>query len=565
MRKLIQYLFLSFLLILTSCAKRPEPAKNILLSTSFKNFTMEDFYNYFPEKSFKNLKKHQKKDYIIEFCKRELFYKDALDKNYDRIPEIKNDLEIRRKEILFNLYYQKVVIDTIINDEKLKDLYEKMKKEINMRQIFIKIGGKNGRSKKEAYNLAMSIYNKLKNDADFQKLAKQYSDDKASAAYGGILPPKKWVRLPKSYRDIIYNMKEGEITEPIFYNNGYYIFQVIKVEFKKLIPFEEYKETLKQIYIMDNQSYVRNIRSKMINNIINTHKIKLNKNNIKVIANYYRTKLRELKNQKITPEKKVEILKTYPKNIVLAEWDSGKYRLKDLLSDYEYKTEALLYNVQIESNLAYLLRDIIIRNIVEKEAVKFGLDTTKTFLKTFESYSKNVILKKYKKEEIENKITINDNELLEYYNKHKDSLYINPTMVQTWSIVVPSRDDAKRIINMLRNGSDFDTLFNNYSKRFQKIKGYLGYINKNQYSVIGQIATRMKPNTIYPEPVSYRGDWAVIKVGNIIPEGPSPFEEVKGKVKIDLIRWKTKNTENQLYIKLKNKYSAKINWALAGL
>lgn len=87
-----------------------------------------------------------------------------------------------------------------------------------------------------------SLYEALKNGADFAQLALKFSDDKASAIKGGELP---WIaknQTVKEFEDMTFRMKKGDISEPFQSVMGYHI---VKIKDKKqLEPFEEIKENI---------------------------------------------------------------------------------------------------------------------------------------------------------------------------------------------------------------------------------------------------------------------------------------------------------------------------------
>ena len=82
-----------------------------------------------------------------------------------------------------------------------------------------------------------SVYQALKDGADFAELAKQVSQDPGSAARGGTLP---WVgpnQLVKEFEDVAYSLEVNEISEPFLMPYGY---DIVKLMGKKdLEPYEE--------------------------------------------------------------------------------------------------------------------------------------------------------------------------------------------------------------------------------------------------------------------------------------------------------------------------------------
>ncbi len=74
-----------------------------------------------------------------------------------------------------------------------------------------------------AEHKADSIYQLLLHGANFAQLAKQYSDDKASALKGGELPWLERRQTLKEFDDAIFSMKKGELHQPVLSPAGYHI------------------------------------------------------------------------------------------------------------------------------------------------------------------------------------------------------------------------------------------------------------------------------------------------------------------------------------------------------
>lgn len=82
-----------------------------------------------------------------------------------------------------------------------------------------------------------SVYQEIKNGADFAELAKKVSQDPGSAARGGMLP---WIgpnQTLKEFEDVAYKLEVGQVSEPFLSTVGYHI---IKLMGKK--PLESYDE-----------------------------------------------------------------------------------------------------------------------------------------------------------------------------------------------------------------------------------------------------------------------------------------------------------------------------------
>ncbi len=88
-----------------------------------------------------------------------------------------------------------------------------------------------------------SIYNELKNGADFAELAQKHSDDKRSAAQGGEMPWFSAGRMIPAFSEPAFALRNiGDMTEPIETDFGFHIIK--KTGHKPIPPFEELRHEI---------------------------------------------------------------------------------------------------------------------------------------------------------------------------------------------------------------------------------------------------------------------------------------------------------------------------------
>ncbi len=150
-----------------------------------------------------------------------------------------NDLREKYKDqIERNLYIQKYIAKYIspkiqISPEELEKFYKKYIDSIpeipegfELAHIFIPIRPsekiiENAREKAEG------VYRELKTGGDFGYLALKYSDDRISAENGGDIGYIQKGTFPPQIEEKIFSLKEGQITEPIQGDLGFFIFQIV--------------------------------------------------------------------------------------------------------------------------------------------------------------------------------------------------------------------------------------------------------------------------------------------------------------------------------------------------
>lgn len=97
------------------------------------------------------------------------------------------------------------------------------------------------------------IYGRLNKGGNWDELCKQFSDDAASKANGGVLPLFSTGSMIPSFEDAAFALKKpNEYSKPVLTPYGWHIIKMI--EKKGLEPFEEIEATLRQKVTKDSRS-----------------------------------------------------------------------------------------------------------------------------------------------------------------------------------------------------------------------------------------------------------------------------------------------------------------------
>lgn len=110
-----------------------------------------------------------------------------------------------------------------------------------------------------------SIYQALKDGADFAEMAKQVSQDPGSAARGGMLP---WIgpnQVVKEFEDVAYSLEVNEMSEPFLMPFGYDIVKLIGK--KDLEPYEDLHDMIKKY--LDGQGIENHIAQQILDSLAN--------------------------------------------------------------------------------------------------------------------------------------------------------------------------------------------------------------------------------------------------------------------------------------------------------
>ena len=109
-----------------------------------------------------------------------------------------------------------------------------------------------------------SIYQALKNGADFEELAKRVSQDPGSARQGGLLPFVQRGQLVKEFENAAYALQPGEMSGVVQSPYGYHV--ILMKERKMLEPFEYHHDAI--VRYMDQRNMRDQIASQKVKQMV---------------------------------------------------------------------------------------------------------------------------------------------------------------------------------------------------------------------------------------------------------------------------------------------------------
>jgi parvulin-like peptidyl-prolyl isomerase len=141
----------------------------------------------------------------------------------------------------------------VVSDQELRELYQKDKtlsEEVRIRHILIQTenaplksaaAGHPALPEPEARKKLEDIRKRILAGADFAQMAKQYSEDTATAASGGDMGVIQRDKVVPPIVDAAHSLEPGQVSDLILTPSGV---EIIKVEDKRTESFEEAKSAL---------------------------------------------------------------------------------------------------------------------------------------------------------------------------------------------------------------------------------------------------------------------------------------------------------------------------------
>jgi parvulin-like peptidyl-prolyl isomerase len=187
----------------------------------------------------------------------------ALKNKLEELSPLKEQLEFSRLVLLSQAAYNHASLSIDVTPDEQRKYYAENSdvfREAKVRMIYIPFSDL--KTEGEAKAKADAISKKAKAGEDFGKLVKENSADSQSAENGGDLGFA--VRLnssqpPPPMRRVILSLKQGEVTDALRHDNGYYVFRVESIG---VLPFEKVRDEIyKAIQEMRFRDWERKAKS----------------------------------------------------------------------------------------------------------------------------------------------------------------------------------------------------------------------------------------------------------------------------------------------------------------
>ncbi|GEM_PF-611527 len=202
----------------------------------------------------------------------------ALIKNYESEAAFEKDLKDRnlsrtflneqvKSQLLRDKVFALATKDVTVSDEETKKYYDDnaetlfmVPEQVKASHILIKFAIPEGQElndtiKAEAKTKITDIQEQLNNGADFAELAKQYSEDTASAVNGGDIGFISKGQTVAEFEEAAFALGVGQLSEIVETTFGYHIIKCVEKQSPYVKTYDEVKDTIKS-YLLNNEQLV---------------------------------------------------------------------------------------------------------------------------------------------------------------------------------------------------------------------------------------------------------------------------------------------------------------------
>lgn len=160
-------------------------------------------------------------DYLGLYINSRLKIREAYERGYDTLPQIKNEVANLRTQIL-----ESYMNDPSSGNRLEEEAFRRSLKDIHVAHIFISFRNSSGVvDTVAARNKLDSVLRRLKKGEDFMTVAMQSSDDPSAKTNKGDIGYITVFTLPYEFENVIYNTPVGKYSAPYRSKAGYHIFK----------------------------------------------------------------------------------------------------------------------------------------------------------------------------------------------------------------------------------------------------------------------------------------------------------------------------------------------------
>jgi len=188
-----------------------------------------------------------KKDYLVQFVSDMILVAKAAEaKKMADTDAFKRRIAFARDKLLMEELLQSVGKAALTDDAMHKVYDEAVKQmgevqEVHARHILIRAAAGDDKASKAAEDKIKAIIARLKKGEDFEKVAKEVTEDPSGKANGGDLGYFSKEQMVPEFSEIAFKLEKGQISEPVKTQFGWHVIKVEDTRVKPAPTFEEVK------------------------------------------------------------------------------------------------------------------------------------------------------------------------------------------------------------------------------------------------------------------------------------------------------------------------------------
>ena len=372
-----------------------------------------------------------------------------------------------------------------------------------------------GHDTERYYHDIDSLLRSIRAGAKFEEVARASSDDKFNSEKGGDLDyiNREEKRTEKSFDEVAYALKDGEISGIVRTTKGYHIIRRDGSFPPK--TYDQEKDMLKKLY---KQYYFNDDRAQKLAEVRkqnNAHIDQATLNIFMLRIDSTRTSLDSGWQKKFTPGER---------NLTIYEMGGKKWNIASLLDSIATQPGMPLSRNSIIDQINKDLDDEAIAIMAKDVSRRYP-----EFEKIMDDYKNGITLFELENKRIWLKVVPDSAKERSFYEENK-ARFMWPERVDVSEIYLYNDSIAKDLYKRILNGANFDTLAKQYTERegFKEKAGHWGLMTKDE----NEMSKKAFSFTVddVKEPFSFQSGFSIVKLNRRVPITQKSFDEARQEV-----------------------------------
>lgn len=211
---------------------------------------------------------------------------------------------------------------------------------------------------------------------------------------------------------------------------------------------------------------------------------------------------------------------------------------------------------QTPEGMKQIVEELVNQEVIYLDAMENNLNEEEDFISEMEKV-KTIVLKQYAINKLLSNVTATEEEITDYYNKHKEQ-FRKPESVRASHILVKEEEEANNILNEIEDGLSFEEAASKYSLCPSKSNGGdLGEFTKGKMVPEFEVVAFKLEKGELSDPVKTQFGYHLIKVVDKKEAGIKTLEEAEAQITQQITGLKQQEKYLSKTKELKDKYEIK--------
>jgi len=557
-KQLLPYIIVCIELAVLSCTNNSDP---LVARVGNYGITLSEFENSYRQGKAINLVKSSTYEdfqkHLDKMIHDRLKIINAYKLNMDKEKDIFEYGMIEMERSLNSIYIEQEVVNKLVDEEEIKDLYRKQNVQVKARHILLRVpAGADKPTEAGIRQKANELYKRIKKGESFEEIAKKYSEDKVTGVNGGYLGTVKWggVGYDDAFYNEIFNLKLNEISKPVQSQKG---FHIIKIDEEKTFFTKSYGEVapeLKREILSRKQDESRERYMQMIEELKWKYRVAIDSSNVDLLIKKVEQGLfNGRKTQIQQTDDEFSVISSEEQKLNIASYKGGALKINEIINRLRLLRKKSRPRMHIRDEAYMWLDNLINLKITLKDAEAKGMHKSERLLQNRQNFIERLILRRINTEMIRNKVSLVEEDFTSYYEQFKEK-YKTDALYKVQEILIREQALAENLVRRAKAGENFSQLAGQYTERIsvKSKNGVLGYITEKQFGEVGKQAAKMKVGEI-SDMLNMGRKYSIIKLLDRKEIRLKTYDEAKIEVRRDRRREEERAIEKKWLDDLRSK------------